>query len=216
MDKYILGQSRIKYLSEESNEIKLNLYLKDNKSCENTNIYGTVYDNNKTPVDNCKISFYSLDRKAIGGVYTSNDGLYSFNNVTLGDEIIMMISKDGYTTTSDYINCNQNKLRKNITVTPSLDEYTISGHIKGRYYRCIDNALITLFKKKSDKYTYYKCTLSNIYGQFIFDNVEKGEYKLIINESEYQNIEDNIVINNDSPNIIPIKYFVKTRSNNWG
>ncbi|WP_427339269.1 carboxypeptidase regulatory-like domain-containing protein [Caloranaerobacter sp. DY30410] len=187
MEKYILGQSEMKELNKENPEIRIDLYLEENKYFDNALIYGHVRDNRGSLLEDVKIKFVDESWNAIGCVYSSKDGYYTYNGVRLNSKIRIEAEKNGYKThRSCYINIKSRRIIYNIILEEETYKFTlITGHVFDKDKKTIAYVTVTLFKNEK----LYRYTCTNKYGQFIFSTIVKGEYKLVINDSKYYSYE---------------------------
>ncbi|SHH42343.1 Carboxypeptidase regulatory-like domain-containing protein [Caloranaerobacter azorensis DSM 13643] len=187
MEKYILGQSEMKELNKENPEIRIDLYLEENKYFENALIYGHIRNDRGSPLEGVKIKFVDENGNIIGYVYSSNDGYYTYNGVKLNTKIRIEAEKNGYKLhRSCYINIKSRRIIYNIILEEEAYKFTlITGHVFDECKRPIAYITITLFKNEK----LYKYTCTNKYGQFIFSSIVKGKYKLVINDSKYCSYE---------------------------
>lgn len=194
MEKYILGQSEMREINKKNPEIRIDLYLEENKYYNNALIYGHVRDNRGSPLEDVKIKFVDESGNTIGYVYSSKDGYYTYNGIKLNSKIKIEAEKNGYKIyRSCCINIKSRRIIYNIILEEEAYRSTlITGHVFDKDKKPIAYITVTLFKNGK----LYKCTCTNEYGQFIFSNIVKGKYKLVVNDSQYYpyevvlNIED--------------------------
>lgn len=189
MEKYILGQSKIGIITKKSPKVALSIKLKENSYYDNALIFGYIKDLNEEVIENANISFLRKDNSIIGSVYSSEDGLYTFYGAKFNSEVRIIVKKSGY---KRYVsNLEEICLRKykyNVCLRKSAikTKTLISGHLVDKNNIPLEGIFIYLIKKScSNAKCIYKTTISNFYGQFIFSNIPKGEYIILINNSDY-------------------------------
>lgn len=163
--------------------------LEENTYCENAIIYGNVINSNKIPIENAKVSFFDEHNKKLGYVYTSKEGFYIYFGCKLNTKIYIIVQKSEY---RKYISnllklCSQ-KIKFNIVFKkiPKLNYSLVSGHVIDINNNPLKDINIYLLKNISNnKFKLYKATILNSYGQFIFDNIPKGNYTLFINDPKF-------------------------------
>lgn len=189
MEKYILGQSEMREINEQSPEIRIDLYLKENIYYDNALIYGRVRDNKRSPIEEAKVKFIDINGQELGYVYSSEDGYYTYNGVKLNKKIRIEAQKSGYQDhRSCYIDVKSRRIIYNIVLEENITHKTtlITGHVYNEDGKPLEYITIVLSKfdsKENEKVYTYTC--SNEYGQFVFSKITKGKYKITINESKY-------------------------------
>lgn len=189
MERYILGQSKIGIITKKSPKIALSIQLKDNSYYDNALIFGYIKDFDEETIENANVSFLRKDNSAIGSVYSSEDGLYTFYGAKFDSKVRIIVKKSGYKSyVSDLEEICLRKYKYNICLKklPEITMALISGHLVDEHNIPLEDMFIYLIKRScSNTKCIYKTTISNIYGQFIFTNIPKGEYIIFINNSDY-------------------------------
>lgn len=189
MDKYILGQSNTGNVTKDTPEVTLNIQLEKNTYFNNSLIYGYVTDLCGKPIENATINFINENNKNLGSVCSSKEGLYTFFKVKYNSKVKIVVKKKGYKTnfSSFLIIClkkfNYNVLLKELPISAKA---LISGHILDKDNIPLEGIIIYLLKNSCNNYTIFKSTISNKYGQFVFQNIPKEKYLIIINNSNFK------------------------------
>lgn len=221
MDKYELGQSNIGYISKEREEIRLDLQLEKNHHYNDSLIYGCIDDLCGSPIDNACVAFFNKNNIEIGSVYTSQEGFYSYMGVKTNTIIKIRIAKKGYIpSTSNYIFICSKMINYNATLKkcPVADKALISGHLLNEKNNPLKNIPIYLLKKSHCvKNPIYKSTNSNTYGQFVFLEIPKGNYTLLVNNSVF-NVYNKVLEITESRNIynVDIKLIRRVSNTKFG
>lgn len=189
MDKYELGQSEIGYLTENINEIRLDLKLDKNKYYENVVVYGYVMDVNDKPISGSKVIFLNKFKEKLGYVYSTENGFYSYNRIESDWTIKILVSKAGYKNkiTPFFRPCTET-IEYNFILRKRLvwNKVIICGHVIDSKKEIVKNIPVYLIKNNClEKKEIYKSTSLNIYGQFVFDSILRGKYFIFINDPKY-------------------------------
>ena len=199
MDKYELGQSEVGTITEEINEIRLDLQLEKNHYFNNVLIYGYVYDFCNKPLKNAKVVFCNEFNTEVGSVYTSYEGLYVYFGAKLNSIIKIVIQKSGYYKHfSEMIFIDTKMFRYNAWLQKKnfTNRVLISGHIKD--YNCNPVGNIPVYLLKTCNYCgkfIFKVTNSNEFGQFVFYDIPLGSYIVYIDDPKFELYSEEIQIN---------------------
>ncbi|MBF8983932.1 carboxypeptidase regulatory-like domain-containing protein [Lutibacter sp. B2] len=198
MDKYILGQSHIGGITKDAPEVVLSLQLEKNTYYDNSLIYGHITDLCENPIENATVSFLNKDNEKIGSVYSSEEGLYTYFGVKYNNKVKIIVKKPGYKSTiSDLLKICLKKFKYNVSLKelPISTKTLISGHLVDEDNIPLEGLFVYLLKICcSDNKWLYKTTISNQYGQFIFQNIPKGKYLILINNPIFDTYNKHIEI----------------------
>ncbi|MCY6484732.1 hypothetical protein OW763_10300 [Clostridium aestuarii] len=198
MDKYELGQSQMGSVTEQQQEIRLDLELEKNIYYDSSIIYGYINDLCENPIQNARVSFIDEDNKEIGAVYSSKQGFYIYMGVKQNSKIKIVVEKIGYKKmVSESLNIYSEAYEYNVYLEQAIipDKTLISGHIVDE--KDIPLANISMYLLKKTCYggeIIYKVTISNIYGQFVFSRIPKGNYCIIVNNPKFKAYQEYIEI----------------------
>ncbi len=215
MDKYILGQSEKKELTLEKPKIKLDLKLKKNIHINQSTIYGVIVDCNKKPIKGAHIKIFDNSCTQIGYTQSIDNGLYIYGGIEKGSKIQVKVCKKGYKKyISQLFRICYSKYNKDVYLNKKAVLSIISGHIYDESRELLSNIEISLLKKEDHTFQeLYKYTYSNPSGQFLFTDVIKGTYKIIIDNEKYD-IYSKVVNINEDNKIIDIDIILSKKENN--
>lgn len=214
MEKYILGQSKEGVINKNNSEVRLDISLQPNKYYDCVIVYGKVQDLCKNPINDAKVVCYDKNYKVINKVFTFNQGCFICNGIKKYSLIRIAVIKAGYKDyLSNFIHINSNNKKVCITLLKQcITKYALlTGHIfdeKGEPVKVIFINLIKIYDCNCSEL--YKDTISNEYGQFTFENVPKGIYKMIICDCNYELYEELIEIRDTQ--IIQKKIILKNKA----
>lgn len=214
MDKYILGQSDVGVITEDTPEVVLNLQLEKNSYYKNSLIYGCVTDLCRKPVENANVLFFNKNDKKIGSVHTSKDGRYNYYGIKHKRQVRIVVRKLGYkSNVSDLMEISSKRYRYNASLKklPVSKRALISGHINNKYNNPVGEVIVYLLTVCcSNSKCVFKTTVSNEYGQFVFSDVPRDEYMIYINDDRYSTYNKYIELI-DSNKIYKIDVILKPR-----
>lgn len=197
MDKYILGQSELGSISDQHREVILDLNLRTNPYYYNALIYGTVLSCDKQPLEKARISFYDINNREIGYVYSSHEGFYAFYKVKQYSQVRIITSKQDYQTKStNYFRICTKTLHNNITLNkqPIHVNSLISGHVYNNNGITLENITVYLLYDLGSGIKVNKSTITNEHGQYVFSDIIQGKYYLFVDDSNYQTYKNAIDI----------------------
>lgn len=188
MERYVLGQSALGFISDNHREEVLDLQLEKNSYYYNALIYGNVLTLQEKPIKEAKISFYDVCNNKIGTVYSSNDGFYTFFKVNLYTKIKIITKKEGYQTDiSDLLKICSRKINYDVYLrkTPLSKQVLISGYLTDSAGIPLEGVNVYLLTKLYKENKVYKVTTTNSHGQFVFANIPLGLYRIFVNDPEF-------------------------------
>lgn len=207
-DIYILGQSEKKTIKDVGEEIRLDLKLQPQPLNNTGRVTGTVTDESGNPIPSALIKLMDANYEPLLHSITGSDGTYTLDNVAAGTGYNIFATASGKKLrqgTSFSISTGQ-VIENNFVL---LDEPAFQlGVIAGDLYDSsteapINGAVITLYQVNPDKTEVLKAiTYTNEYGQFVFREIEQGNYSIRVSALGYIGITSAVNIT-QSGQIVP-------------
>ncbi|WP_300348696.1 carboxypeptidase-like regulatory domain-containing protein [Clostridium sp.] len=190
-DIYILGQSDKKTIQSVGEEIRLDLQLQPQPLNNTGKVTGTVIDESGNPITGSLIKLMDANYEPLLHAITGSDGTYTLDNVPAGTGYNIFATATGKALnqgTSFSIVVGQ-VVNKNFTL---LDEPSAQlGLIAGDLYDNttglpINGAVISLYQVNPDDTEVLKAiTYTNEYGQFVFRELDQGNYSIRVSALGY-------------------------------
>lgn len=157
--------------------IKINIKL---ERLNNSFAYGVGYVlYNYKPVDFCEVELYRLNcgiTTLIERIITDKKGMFILDSIPDGMYIVVAENNLFSFKGRFLISKGLNKLILNVRLKPNMINGTISGVITDNEGNRVPDALVILQRKDGKL---IKFTRTNSQGEYLFYNVEKGEYSII-------------------------------------
>jgi len=186
--KYSLKASDVFFL-DNNKTIDLSL----DKSCEiySSQICGLVFNASciKENVPEALICVFSIDNVLVSTVYTSSNGMYNVSGLKKGKYYLTAV-KNGYVC-SDEFNfeiMNQEKVIIDIPLYKEEHEDSIIyGIVSDEVGNPISGVMVKLYEEYCGKEKFISKDFSIDDGEYVFDNLRSGTYKLefFVNGMEY-------------------------------
>lgn len=184
-DKFILGQSKSKAIDENSKEIRFDLQLQKKAGFIGIAVEGTVTDTSGPPIPNALIKITDSNLEAIMHTITNDEGSYVFNNIPANDSYTIFAIAEDKKLKQDKQFALSGGGVKTIDFILEDDIAMQLGIIAGDLYKNgtdapISGAVLSLYKNVNNAEVLVAITNTNEYGQFVFREVDNGQYKIEI------------------------------------
>lgn len=209
-DKFILGQSISKTIASLGEEIRLDLQLQPINPIIGATVSGTVRDTNNNPIKNALIKIMDSNFEPLLHAITDLNGEYIFNNIPASNSYTIFSIAPGKKIKQGQGFSLSEGASKTIDFVLENDPAMNLAIIAGDLYQSgtttpINGAVVTLYKlDEQGGEVLSAITNTNEYGQFVFREVENGEYN--INISALGFISDSVTASvTTAPQIVSIK-----------
>ncbi|SHH78983.1 MSCRAMM family protein [Clostridium grantii] len=200
-DLYKLGQSVPGDIKSVGEEIKLDVQLEENPQLETGTVKGTISDA-EGPIEGVLIKIMDSEHNPLYHDVSKADGTYTISEIAPGSSYHFYAIKDGYLLKEEtnFTIAKGQIIVKNSTleVDPAAAYSTITAHVKDEEGNPIEDLTATLIKMESAVEIPKETTLTNEYGQFIFTNVEQGDYIVRTVKQGYVTTNIEVKISKDS------------------
>ncbi|MEG0753768.1 MAG: carboxypeptidase-like regulatory domain-containing protein [Angelakisella sp.] len=201
-DIYNLAQSPKTTISKVGEEVRVDLSLEPNPNLNSGTITGTVTDTTGNPISGAVVKIMDNNYNPLAHVITGGDGSYIFSPFAPGNNYRVFASAPGYslaTTDPFSLLANQNIIQDIVaTADPTLLKSFIAGDIVDDHGAPISGAVVELYSVDAENNELLiGLSFSNEYGQYVFRQVEKGNYAIRISALGYTSIRTTISITTD-------------------
>ncbi|MEG0944582.1 MAG: carboxypeptidase-like regulatory domain-containing protein [Angelakisella sp.] len=201
-DIYNLAQSPKTTISKVGEEVRVDLSLEPNPNLNSGTITGTVTDTTGNPISGAVVKIMDNNYNPLSHVITGADGSYIFSPFAPGNNYRVFASAPGYslaTTDPFSLLANQNIIQDIVaTADPTLLKSFIAGDIVDDHGAPISGAVVELYSVDAENNELLiGLSFSNEYGQYVFRQVEKGNYAIRISALGYTSIRTTISITTD-------------------
>lgn len=202
-DIYVLAQSPSEEISAVGEEIRIDLTLEPNPNLDSGTITGTVTNENGDPLEGAVVKIMDSDYTPLAHVITSSDGSYIFSPFSPGTNYHIFASVTGYSlaTIEPFSLLTNQTIVKNIVATedPTLLKSFIAGDIYDDKSDPIYGAVVELYSIDSEGNEILEgLAFTNEYGQYVFREVEIGEYEIRITALGYTSETSTVSITKES------------------
>lgn len=182
-DLYVLGQSTSKELTGIGQEIRIDLGLQPNPNLDAGTIVGIIKDENGNPIPGAVIKIFDAQGNPIAHTFSDANGNYTFSPFAPGTQYYISSIAPGFQFSPLQLFALQPRQTVEIDITLATDPKANLSIIAGDVYTTtstpIEDAIVQLFKVEQDQSeTLVATTFTNPTGQFIFMDVEQGNYKV--------------------------------------
>ncbi len=201
-DIYKLAQSEAQSLVSVGQELRIDLSLEPNPNLDSGTITGTVTNSNGEPIEGAVVKVMDSDYTPLEHVITGSDGSYIFSPFPPGTNYHIFASAVGYelATIEPFSLLTNQTIVKNIVAKEdeTLTKSFIAGDIYDDNNVPIDGAVVELYSIDADGNEIMEgLAFSNEYGQYVFREVEIGEYEIRIAALGYTSITNTLSITKD-------------------
>lgn len=190
-DIYILGQSDKKTIRSVGEEIRLDLQLQPQPLNNTGKVTGTVTDESGNPITSGLIKLMSADYEPLLHAITGSDGTYTLDNVPSGTgyNIFATAAKKALKQGTSFSITAGQVVTKNFSLAdePAAQLGVIAGDLNDSSTGLpINGAVISLYQVNSDDTEVLKAiTYTNEYGQFVFRELDLGNYSIRVSALGY-------------------------------
>lgn len=182
-DLYVLGQSVSKELTGIGEEIRIDLDLQPNPNLDAGTIVGVIKDENGNPIPGAVIKIFDAQGNPIAHTFSDANGNYTFSPFPPGTQYYISSIAPGFQFSQLQLFALQPRQTVEINITLATDPKANLSIIAGDVYTTdntpINDAIVQLFKIEQDQSeTLIATTFTNPTGQFIFMDVEQGNYRI--------------------------------------
>ncbi|MPQ43813.1 carboxypeptidase regulatory-like domain-containing protein [Clostridium tarantellae] len=199
-DKYNLGKSEEIEITLKDYDKKANIML-DSKIDEinlGASISGIVVDNFNIPIKNAIVKLMNNKLELLVAVRTDKEGKYDINMIPTSDIYTLLVSATGKVLEQSPSFSLMNVENKIINFNLNNDEKSILGAINGILIndnnKTIIGAVISLYKINLNSDELVAITYSDYDGEFIFSELQPGNYEVIISALKYLPLEEVISV----------------------
>lgn len=201
-DIYKLAQSETTTIAGVGEEVRLDLDLIPNPNLDSGTITGTVTDTNGDPVEGAVVKILDNDYNPVAHVITGSDGSYIFSPFAPGNNYRVFASAVGFelSTTDPFSLLPKQSINKDLVATedPTLLKSFIAGDIIDDNGDPIAGAVVELYSIDDQQNELLMgIAFSNEYGQYVFREVEIGNYAIRITALGYTPTRNTINITED-------------------
>lgn len=190
-DIYILGQSEKKQIKSVGEEIRLDLKLEPQPLNNTGKVTGTVTNSSGNPIPNALVKVMSDSYEPLLHAITSTDGTYTLDNIPAGTGYNIFAIASGMSLKQgvSFSMVSGQVLTKNFSLTndPASQLGIIAGDlIDSSNSTPIGGAVISLYLVNPDSTEILQSiTYTNSYGQFVFRELEIGDYSIRVSKLGY-------------------------------
>ena len=198
-DIYELAQSTEKTIQGVGEEIRIDLNLKPNPNLDSGTITGTVTNTEGAPIASAVVKIMDSDYNPLAHVLTGQDGSYIFSPFMPGTDYHIFASAVGYelATIDSFSLLPKQSIVKDIVATKDqkLLKSFIAGDIISNDGEPIEGAVVELYTVDAQQAeTLVGIVFSNEFGQYVFREVELGDYDIRISALGYTAIRTTVSI----------------------
>lgn len=196
-DIYKLAQSETASIQEVGEEVRIDLNLEPNPNLNSGTITGTVTTTGGTPIPNAVVKIMDNDYTPLAHVITGADGSYIFSPFAPGNNYRVFASCAGYelATTDPFSLLAKQSVNKDIVAIsdPTLLKSFIAGDIVDDKGKPLGGAVVELYylDEQGDE-VLSGLAFSNEYGQYVFREVEEGNYVIRISALGYTSMRNTV------------------------
>ncbi|MEG0691478.1 MAG: carboxypeptidase-like regulatory domain-containing protein, partial [Oscillospiraceae bacterium] len=201
-DIYELAQSPKKTIAGVGEEIRIDLSLVPNPNLNAGTITGTVTTTTGSPIPGAVVKMMDSDYNPLAHVLTGPDGSYIFSPFLPGTNYHIFASAVGYdlATIAPFSLLPNQTIQKNIVATsdPALLKSFIAGDITDQAGLAIYGAVVELYSVDAEQNeTLVGVVFSNEFGQYVFREIDQGDYSIRISALGYETITTTVSITAD-------------------
>ncbi len=189
LDQYLLGQSIVKELVGVGAEIRLDLKLADNPYLNAGTVSGIIKDSEGARLAEVVIKVLDHEGNPLLHTISNLAGEYFLTNLLPGNYSLLVI-KDEFLLAKQRITIEkQAELIVNWTLKrdPNWDLAIINGHLmKAETGLPLQGSIFLSTLCGGTKERIIAKTISNQFGQFVFQNIVPGRYRIIATANLYQ------------------------------
>ncbi|MDK2820839.1 MAG: hypothetical protein PWP31_804 [Clostridia bacterium] len=197
-DLYKLGQSQQGEIQNVGEEIRLDVQLSEDPFLSTGSVTGTITDPNGNTVQGALVKIMDNNHNPLYHALTDVNGKYNISAIAPGSEYHFHVVKDGYLIseeTSFSIVAGQTlEINSIIIPDPNAALSTIAGHVTDPDGNPVENLVATLVKIEQGEENPVAVTTTNEYGQYVFVNIQTGDYIIRITGLGYKAAEVQVTI----------------------
>lgn len=201
-DIYQLAQSPKATIAGVGQEVRIDLNLEPNPNLNSGTITGTVTDMDGHPISGAVVKIMDNDYNPLAHVITGDDGSYIFSPFLPGTNYRIFASAPGYAlaTTDPFTLLIKQTLKKDIVAARdlTLTKSFIAGDIIDNKDAPVGGAVVELYSvDEKNNELLAGLSFSNEFGQYVFREVEQGDYEIHISALGYTATRTTISITAD-------------------
>lgn len=201
-DFYKLGQSEKMVLKGLGEEIRIDLNLLPNENLHGGIITGVVKNPDGTPNSGAIIKIMGNDYTPLAHTISGEDGSYTFPLFKAGTGYRIFASAMGFKlcTLEQFSLLEDQSVTKDfdLLVDASLTKSFIAGDIFDKQQKPVLGSNVNLYLVKDKVETLVASTFTNEYGQYVFRELEVGDYKIKITGLGYLSATAAVTISKDA------------------
>lgn len=201
-DIYQLAQSPKATIAGVGEEVRIDLNLEPNPNLNSGTITGTVTNTDGQPISGAVVKIMDNDYNPLAHVITGSDGSYIFSPFLPGTNYRIFASAPGYelATTDPFTLLVKQTIEKDIVATKdlTLTKSFIAGDIIDDHGAPVGGAVVELYSIDAQNNELLAgLSFSNEFGQYVFREVEQGNYAIRISALGYTATRTTISITAD-------------------
>lgn len=201
-DIYQLAQSPKATIAGVGEEVRIDLNLEPNPNLNSGTITGTVTNTDGQPISGAVVKIMDNDYNPLAHVITGSDGSYIFSPFLPGTNYRIFASAPGYelATTDPFTLLMKQTIEKDIVASNdlTLTKSFIAGDIIDDHDAPVGGAVVELYSVDAQNNELLAgLSFSNEFGQYVFREVEQGNYAIRISALGYTATRTTISITAD-------------------
>lgn len=201
-DIYQLAQSPKATIAGVGQEVRIDLNLEPNPNLNSGTITGTVTNTDGQPISGAVVKIMDNDYNPVAHVITGSDGSYIFPPFLPGTNYRIFASAAGYelATTDPFTLLMKQTIEKDIVAKKdlTLTKSFIAGDIVDDHNLPLGGAVVELYSiDEQGNELLAGLSFSNEFGQYVFREVEQGNYAIRISALGYTATRTTISITAD-------------------
>lgn len=201
-DIYQLAQSPKATIAGVGEEVRIDLNLEPNPNLNSGTITGTVTNTDGQPISGAVVKIMDNDYNPLAHVITGSDGSYIFSPFLPGTNYRIFASAPGYelATTDPFTLLVKQTIEKDIVAAKdlTLTKSFIAGDIIDDHGAPVGGAVVELYSIDAQNNELLAgLSFSNEFGQYVFREVEQGNYAIRISALGYTATRTTISITAD-------------------
>lgn len=201
-DIYQLAQSPKATIAGVGQEVRIDLNLEPNPNLNSGTITGTVTNTDGQPISGAVVKIMDNDYNPVAHVITGSDGSYIFPPFLPGTNYRIFASAAGYelATTDPFTLLMKQTIEKDIVAKKDLilTKSFIAGDIVDDHNLPLGGAVVELYSiDEQGNELLAGLSFSNEFGQYVFREVEQGNYAIRISALGYTATRTTISITAD-------------------
>lgn len=201
-DIYQLAQSPKATIAGVGQEVRIDLNLEPNPNLNSGTITGTVTNTDGQPISGAVVKIMDNDYNPVAHVITGSDGSYIFSPFLPGTNYRIFASAAGYelATTDPFTLLMKQTIEKDIVAKKdlTLTKSFIAGDIVDDHNLPLGGAVVELYSiDEQGNELLAGLSFSNEFGQYVFREVEQGNYAIRISALGYTATRTTISITAD-------------------